>query len=196
MDTEHVRSGAALEGRPAYRHSPWGDKSFRGSTERCRACPPARACAGRRSRLEIATHRLVASTEERRSPSDAPLSCRAGSRKQDHDRGKRDRRVAMKIVMPRVQLVSLAAASGNRVCDRLRGRRDRCGRLRARLGLRGGDSDERMESTVKRYYEAVLDLEDECLLVVVAKRGRAATRRGWQRGMLARPNRPLAFGGR
>jgi hypothetical protein len=27
MDTEHVRSGAALEGRPAHRHNPGGDKS-------------------------------------------------------------------------------------------------------------------------------------------------------------------------
>ena len=40
MDTEHVRSGAALEGRPAYRHTPGGGQVFRGSTERLPRLPP------------------------------------------------------------------------------------------------------------------------------------------------------------
>ena len=62
----------------------------------------------------------------------------------------------MKIVMPRVQLVFWLRHRGTAHVIGFGGRRDRCGRRWARLGLRGGDSDEeRMESTVKRYYEAV-----------------------------------------
>jgi hypothetical protein len=40
MDTEHVRSGAALEGRPAHRQAR-GGQVFRGSTERLPRLPPA-----------------------------------------------------------------------------------------------------------------------------------------------------------
>jgi hypothetical protein len=39
MDTEHVRSGAALEGRPVHRYNP-GGQVFRGSTERLPRLPP------------------------------------------------------------------------------------------------------------------------------------------------------------
>ncbi len=39
MDTEHVRSGAALDGRPHYRHNR-GDKASGGRRRGCRACPP------------------------------------------------------------------------------------------------------------------------------------------------------------
>ena len=50
MDTEHVRSGAALEGRPAYRHNR-GDKVFRGSTERLPRLPPNLSIRGENPEL-------------------------------------------------------------------------------------------------------------------------------------------------
>ena len=45
MDTGHVRSGAALEGRPAHRQNPGGDKSSGGRRRGCRACPPVSRAA-------------------------------------------------------------------------------------------------------------------------------------------------------
>jgi hypothetical protein len=49
MDTGHVRSGAALEGRPANRHNR-GDKSSGGRRRGCRACPHLRRHFGSAAR--------------------------------------------------------------------------------------------------------------------------------------------------
>jgi hypothetical protein len=67
MDTEHVRSGAALEGRPAYRYNP-GGQVFRGSTERLPRLPPTSGFAANdpelASYLRIEERELEAAPDE------------------------------------------------------------------------------------------------------------------------------------